>query len=71
MGYSPFRLMFGQEAVLCWEADEVLDATVPSNEHEDEDSKPGNSMCDIVEETDKIWQIISNNAQRMIKKSQK
>ena len=63
--------MYGQEAVLCWEADEVLDATVLSDEHENEDSEPGNSMCNVVEQTDKIQQIISDNAQRMIKKSQK
>ena len=70
-GYSPFRLMYGQEAILCWEADEVLDVTVPSDEDKDEDSKPGNSIHDVVEQTDKIWQIISGNAQRMIEKSQK
>ena len=46
--------MYRQEAVLCWEADKVLDATVPSNEDEDEDSKPGDSICDVVEQTDKI-----------------
>ena len=41
MGYSPFRLMYRREAVLCWEADRVLDTTVPSDE--DEDSEPSNS----------------------------
>ena len=53
-GHSPFRLMYGREAVLCWEADDVLDATVPSDEHEDEDSESCNSIHDIVEQTDKI-----------------
>ena len=32
----------------------MLDATVPSNEDEDEDSKPCNSIHDVVEQTDKI-----------------
>ena len=54
MGYSPFRLMYGREAILCWETDEVLDVTVPSDEDEDEDSEPSNSICDVVEQTDKI-----------------
>ena len=71
MGYSLFRLMYGQKAILCWEADKVLDATVPSNEDEDEDSEPGDSIHDVVEQTEKICQIISDNAQRMIEKSQK
>ena len=40
--------------MLYWEADEVLDATVPSDEDEHEDSEPGNSIHDVVKQTDKI-----------------
>ena len=53
-GYSPFRLIYWREAVLCWEADNTLDSTVLSDEHEDEDSKSCNFIHDVVEQTDKI-----------------
>ena len=51
-GYSPFRFMNGREAVLCWEANDILDATVPSDE--DKESDGCDAICDIVEQTDKI-----------------
>ena len=54
MGYSPFRWMYRREAILCWEADEVLDINVPSDEDEDENLEPSDSIHDIVEQTDKI-----------------